>query len=129
MEWSWMAEGFEWISLLLNELTPPPLESTWDVPHSECFLDVSFSQQRYFSEANSCSIFQGVTKMHYVFTAVEVVHHDVSRGTMTGAMKEVMIATMIAMTIESTDHTGEFIVAFGPIFDMTLVTDRTTAIA
>jgi len=33
MEWSLMAEGFEWISLLPNEPIPRPLESTWDGPH------------------------------------------------------------------------------------------------
>lgn len=45
-----------------------------------------------------------------------VVHLDVSPGTMKGATTEgttgVMIVTMIAMTSESTDHTGEPILNF-----------------
>lgn len=38
MGWSLMGAGSEWIFPSLNEPIRPLLESTWVVPHSECFL-------------------------------------------------------------------------------------------
>lgn len=78
-----MDAGSEWISPSQNEPTPPPLESTWDVPHMVGVV----------AEA----------------AAAVVVVHAVSQGTMTGATTEATIevttGTMIVMRTESTDRT------------------------
>ncbi|XP_034549137.1 transformer-2 protein homolog beta isoform X4 [Notolabrus celidotus] len=83
--WSWMVEGSGWTSPSQNDLTPQPLESTWDGPH-----------------------------MVVVATAlVEVaqVVHDATRVTMavdmTGGTTEVVLTAM--MTGTTTDHTGDLL--------------------
>lgn len=131
MGWSSMGAGSEWTSPSQSGPIHPLLESTWDGPHSECSLNqaawvfrvifclcvqsynVSPSFILCVSEVVVVAVAEEVEAVEAAAVAVApvVVRRDVLQGTMTGAttevMTEVMIVTTIAMTTESTDHTGE----------------------